>query len=202
MTHAARTSRGRGRGAHQSGMTLLETILAVVLLALITASMANVVAYLSNSLKIQRIRLAQAEVAHSLLIQYVDNKNEMPPDSLPIGYGNLSFRWALSVDNAEITQSDAAQAVEAESTNSSPMKLRNRMKVVTTTVWLGEASGGSMRLQEGVPTVSMSRLVDPFAFKNPDGTTRYLDGEGGMQQLLRDFMDSTGSTLDQTGTTP
>lgn len=177
-------------------MTLLETVLAVVLLSLITASMAGVAAYITGSLERQRIRLAAAEVAHSLLIQYVDNKNEMPPETLPIGYGDYSFRWSISVEPVMIEESATAQAIEADSANSNAMRLDRRMKIVSVTAWLGEASGGSLRLTEGVPTVQMARLFDTFGFKNPDGTVRYLEGEGGLAQLLEDVMDASGTQLE------
>ncbi len=171
------------------GLTLLEVILAVVLLAVVASAALSISsAIIGFQIREQRT-LAAAELANRLLLQYLDDENSMPSPSAPLEYGPERYRWTMSKDT--VTTREARPDTASTAQSNSTLKL-DRIVHVRVKVWLSEESGGDMSPDQGQPQVTLSRLVDPLAVvsRNPDSTSKLLSDE----QRRRQFMEQiTGS---------
>lgn len=180
----ARTARQR------AGMTLLEVVLAVALLAMITAAaMSTVTLIITLSIDDQR-RLGAYEVAHKLLLQYLDEKKKMASTSSPIDYagGRYTYRYRLEETPMEMR----TKAREARS--SSGEVAADRFKLITIRVYNAVDMGGSMA--QGEELAVLSRIMDPIAImRNPDSIKRALSGEG-LNEIITNF--SRGSAAPAT----
>lgn len=164
-------------------MTFIETVCAVALLALVAASMLGAVGFLYKAQHRDRQRLACAELANRLMLQYLDDKDTMPAADRPLEYGPERFRWDLREDAAAVTP---AVADDSRNRGSAGNRL-DRFKLITVRVWLSDESGGTREPALGTPTVSIWRLVDPMAFRNPDAINRMINTDAGRRRLLEAY---------------
>lgn len=171
------------------GVTFIETVCAVALLALVAGSMLSAVGYLYNAQNRNRQRLACAELANRLLLEYIDDKEKLPAADAPLDYGHERFRWDIREEPVQVHPTVAPDVAAR-----SPISGRiDRIIMVTVTVWLSEESGGSRNLALGVPTVSLWRFVDPLAFRNPDAINRMLTTDAGRRRLLESVMGTSSN---------
>jgi len=168
------------------GLTLLEVVLAVVLLAMVAATALSISsAIIGMQIREQRT-LAAAELANRLLLQFLDDESTMPSPSAPLEYGPDRYRWSMSKENVtwREARTDTASTVQSNSRLS-----LDRLTVVRVRVWLGEESGGDLSPGNGQPEVTLTRMVDPLAAvnRNPDTRTRLLDDETRRRQYIEQF---------------
>lgn len=187
---SARGRRGRAARASRRGVTFLEAVFATALLSIIAASVFAAADFLIRSDQRHRQTLACAELANRLILQYLDDKSQMPSESAPIEYGPDRFRFR--VEERPLNVREFFQRARAGSGGGANRMAR--MVDVRVTVWLGEDSGGAMEPGAGVPGVSLSRLMDPLAFRNPDAINRMLSTDAGMQQLMERVMGGGGGS--------
>lgn len=176
----------RRRHMRARGLTLLETVFAVVLMTLIAAAMFNTIDFLlSRQIAFER-RLAAMELANRLMLQYLDDPTELKDDGgLPIRYHDAEnadlFRWEKSESPVKIELDKAALKVEDQ-----PTFVAHKLKYVTMRVWLAEQSGGSYR-PEGSPVVAeLSRLVDPAAMRTPEQVMKIFNNLDRIQDIIED----------------
>lgn len=181
-------------------MSLLEVVAAVVLLTLVGGTVLTTLSAAMSSQVRQQRRLAAAELANRLMIQYLDDENSMPDANLPVQYGQEFYRWELRTRPASIR----VARIEAESTRAQRGGLSlDRFKAVTVSVWLSERSGGTREREGGAPGWSLTRLVDPtYVFRNPDSLDNLLKTPGGIERLLQQFQGATPGGTVERGTTP
>lgn len=173
------------------GLTLLESMLAIALLALIATTISGVLGAMHKSQRRSELHLAAAEVANRVLIQYLDDKWALFDQAgLPIGYGPdddpLLFRWEVRVGTVGFNISDAARAA-AEDGPSNQIASIDAVDQVTVWVWLSEESGGSYEYTPDVPSVVYTRLYAPIGglvFRSQDSVNRMLDGDRGIQEII------------------
>ncbi len=166
------------------GLTLLEVILAVVLLAVVASAALSISsAIIGFQIREQRT-LAAAELANRLLLQFLDDENSLPSPSAPLEYGAERYRWTMSKDT--VTTREARPDTASTTQSNSTLKL-DRIVHVRVKVWLSEESGGDMSPDQGQPQVTLSRLIDPLAVvsRNPDSASKLLSDE----QRRRQFME-------------
>jgi hypothetical protein len=181
-------------GRRRSGLTLLETVAAVVLLSLLAAAvlgaLSNVVAQQTR----QQRRVQAMELANRLMLQYLDDPNLLPSRSLPVAYGKERFRWDAAETPTRLVPALAEVAAEREQRSA---LIVNRIKVVTLRVWLSEESGGSMGPDDSVPSATLTRLVDPVAalYRNPDTMAAILADDKRKREILAQFTDTAAGGL-------
>jgi hypothetical protein len=170
-------------------MTLLEVVFAVALLALVAAAAMSTVTLLITLTVDDQKTLGAQEVAHKLLLQYLDEKKKMPSTSAPIDYagGRFTYRYRLEETNMEMR-------TKARESKGGAADLRaDRFKLITVRVYDGVSVGGT--IMEGDELAVMSRMMDPIAImRNPDSMKRMFGDEEGIRTILGSFMGGGGGT--------
>lgn len=175
------------------GTTLLEAVLATVLLGMVAATLASAVAFMTASQRRSQQRLGAAELANRLMLQYIDDQDAMPSSALPIEYDIDLYRWMIEVSPVEFTMTEPA--VEQETSSVGSGINFQRIRLVSIKVWLGEDSGGGRGFSTQHPNAQLTRLIDPLALSNPDSLQTMLDTPGGMERLFERLiqLDSGGT---------
>ena len=167
------------------GLTFLEAILAVVLLSMVTVTLSSAVSFMSKTQRRLDQRLGAAELANRLVLQYMDDRDSLPDKTLPIEYDMDRYHWTLTESPVEFVFDDQ----EDDNTNIGNGVSLNRIKLITIKVWLGADSGGSRAFTPSVPNVTVTRLIDPLAFNNPDSLETLLQQEGGIEKLFQSLLE-------------
>ena len=169
------------------GATLIEAVLATVLLGMVAATLASAVSFMSASQRRMQQRLGAAELANRLMLMYMDDQDAMPNKSLPIEYDMDLFRWTLEVDPVEFTMAQLPQEADDNAIGSGINF--NRIRLVSIRVWLSEDSGGARGFSTQLPNSQLTRLIDPLALSNPDSLQTMIDSPGGMERLFERLME-------------
>lgn len=184
---SARLSRPRVRRAPapatRPGMTMLEVILAVLLLAVLVVSITSSISLIAAMESRARQRTNACELANRLILQYLDDEKSMPSDSLPLDYGKERYFWKKQDWNVRMNVNRTQ-----ESTGPSLQGL-NRYKMVRVTVFESDESGDYPR--PGVELVHMERIYDPATARNPDSAHK-LDEEG-IRKMINSIFGSGGT---------
>jgi prepilin-type N-terminal cleavage/methylation domain-containing protein len=166
------------------GLTFIETICAVAILAMVSASVLGAFNSMMGAQERQRHRLGAMELANRLILQYLDDKDTLPQAGLPIVYADERYRWEMKEVPVQLV---AARPDVAEDRTVASAISVNRLEAVTMTVWLSEESGGGAEPGPSVPSASLTRLMDPIALRNPDVTKRLAQDPIKQRQLLEKF---------------
>ncbi|MCA9298616.1 MAG: hypothetical protein KDA28_06090 [Phycisphaerales bacterium] len=195
------------------GMTFLEVVLAVALLGAIASTMFGAFEFLFRADARERHQLASAELAHRLMLQFLDDEESMPAPNLPVPYGPADneslYRWSLERYQLRYEESVAVQEAQSNSrrTRTSPTDTRENLQQIVITVWLAEDSGGSTEPMPGTPMARIVRLYDPmFIMRNPDSADyliqdperliRQITNGGAGAQPMPDALPDTGESGD------
>ena len=173
------------------GVTFVEAILASVLLAMVASTLAGGVSFMSNSQRRMDQRLGAAELANRLVLQYIDDRESLPDKSLPIEYDIDLYRWTLEESPVEFVFDNI---VDDDSNGVGSGASLTRIKLITVRVWLAADSGGSLSYTSEVPNSTITRLIDPLAFNNPDSLETLLQQPGGIERLFESMMQDLGGS--------
>jgi len=144
---------------------MLEVLLAVLLLCLSTAVVMGAITTLTTMEARGRKRLAAMEVANRLILQRLDDEKAMPPQSVPISYGNYRFFWQLD-------EVPATMIINRRQESANPnLQALDRFKLIGVTVFESEQNGDFET--RGDPIAFLSRIIDPFAPRNPDSVENF-----------------------------
>ena len=182
---------GRGPAHHgrgwrsRRGITFLEVVFATVILAMTIATLAATV----NSITIQQNRSRQllncAEIANRLVIQYLDDRNALPNEDIPLQYGDEEYRWHKNVTRVVSTLDPTVERNLEDYQDRQSGSTPDRLTKVAVTVWLSESSGGARLANQGAPQSTIVRIVDPLALtrRSPDTLRNRL--ENNLDDVLR-----------------
>lgn len=168
------------------GATLIEAVLATVLLGMVGATLASAVSYMNASQRRMQQRLGASELANRLMLQYMDDQDAMPNKTLPIEYDIDLYRWTLDVEPVEFSM--AEPAVEDDAGDFGSGINFDRIRLVSIRVWLSEESGGGRGFTNEYPNAQLTRLIDPLALSNPDSLQTMIDSPGGIERLFERLM--------------
>lgn len=177
-----------------SGFTLLEVMLAVFALVMVTGTIGAALQLVTSSQQRQEQNLGAAELAGRLTLIYLDNPNDLPRPAEVIPYDNRTYRYSQEVVEITLTESETVQRVRrgtgAQPRTRGGVRL-DRMRQVTTTVWLSEESGGAREPGPGVARQTVIRLYDPLDLRrNPDSADRAFRQR--QDELIRGIVDQIG----------
>ncbi len=175
-----------GLGARR-GLTFLETIGASVILAMLAAVVFGAFNSMLAGQNRQRQRLACAEIANRLILQYLDDPTALPEPHLPVEYGVERFRWAIAVTPVQRVLANEEFFASATRRTSVTNDRHEHLRVL---VWLAEESGGSAGFDPIVPHAQMGRLLDPIGMRNPDSFENIFRSPG--SAAYQRFMDNIG----------
>lgn len=161
-------------------MTLLEIVLAMVLLAIISTAVLGTIGTLENLQQNQEQMLSGYEVAHRLMLSYLDDDKSMPNRALPIEYGNSKFMYALDEEQVRMRLNRVQNSAD-----SSPQGL-NRYRQVTITVFEADVSLEYPR--PGAQLAQLTRVYDPLAPRNADSAENtFSDVNNVLERVKRIF---------------
>jgi type II secretory pathway pseudopilin PulG len=170
------------------GSTLLEVVLAAVLLALVAAGIFTTLGYLARA-ETQRERVAAAhEIASRLLLQYLDDPSQMPSEAAPIkdGSGRHTFRFSVREEAVDVKTSVTGGAAGAAGApvgaGGAPVvgggdanQMLAQTKLLRATVYEGIATEQA-GVRPGEPLAQLTRLYNPMLMlmRNEDARNRAL----------------------------
>lgn len=149
------------------GMTFLEVVLASALLGIVAMGVFGALNYLVLQQKRAEQLTGAAEVANRVVVMFLDNHEAMPSNGRPIDYGRHRYRWTYSAGPVTVVDPNATEG------QPSPLTL-DRLQELTVTVWLHEDSGGAFAPNATVPGLTVRRMLDPMAIRNPDSFSRAI----------------------------
>lgn len=182
-------ARHRRRYASRRGVTFLEAVLASVLLALVASTLASGVSFMTNAQRRMDQKLGAAELANRLILQYIDDRESLPNKTLPIEYDIDRYRWTLEEAPVEFVFDNMQDSTAGGVGGGASL---SRIKLITVRVWLSAESGGSRSFTSDVPAITITRLIDPLAFNNPDSLETLLNQPGGIERLFESMMEDLG----------
>jgi hypothetical protein len=165
-------------------MTLLEVVLAVVLLGLISAAVTGTITFSARMDARADERLSAYEIANRIVLQYLDQRTALPDRNLPLQYGRFKFFWECVDEKFEmkIKPPDTSGAARA-----APREL-DRFERIEVRVWRADdPTGNGIDLRRGEELAHLVRVLDPVAFRNPDAAVRMATPEG-----IQDMMQRLG----------
>ncbi|MEM9065425.1 MAG: type II secretion system protein [Planctomycetota bacterium] len=167
------------------GTTLIESVLAMALVAAIASTLLGTLAYLRNTELRRAQRLSAAEIAHRLVLQHLDDPRALDPfRGEPIRLGTVGYRWDIQADRLRVDEQ-----VERSAEDTRNAKTINRMSRLIVRVWLDEDSGGTTEwaYAEGVPRYELIRVFDRLPLHNPDSMTNRISNEEGIRELVNEL---------------
>ncbi len=189
--------RPRSLTGSRPGLTFLEMVFASALLALVAAGAFSTIGFVGNMHKREQQTLGAAELASSIIIQYLDDKNGLPSQVAPVDYGPWQYRYTIREDRVGFRPARSSEASGPSRTLSI-----ERIKQVTVKVWLTEEREGGESNAEVMPSFELTRVLDPLALRNPDSFKNMMESD----QLKRQFGDEVtggvGGLAPPPGATP
>lgn len=176
------------------GLTLLECVGAVVMLAVVTAGIFSAVGFVLNSASREQERLGAVELANRLVLLYLDDSTSMPSPTLPLDYEQFQYRWTIEEGPIRLHDAVPAKAPEGGSGSQpiqSPITLE-RLKQVSVRVTLSRGPGVASWAGFTPPEATLTRVLDPLTIRNPDAFSNQINTPEGIRRLL-ELMSGMGS---------
>lgn len=155
----------------------------MALLGLIASATMGALGFVFTSQTRERQTLAAAELSNRLLLMYLDDPGSLDSQGDKIDWiTGERFRWEKHRGSLSVRP-----AVDVESRSNAVAPL-DRLHVISVRVWLSEDSGGSFAWEPGVPSATLSRIMDPFSMMlRPDSGERMRSeyGLSGLQEWFR-----------------
>jgi hypothetical protein len=161
------------------GLTILEVVLAVVMLGLIAAAITGAISTVESMNERGKKMVAAHELAHRLVLTWLDDQKRMPAETLPLDYGAYTFMWDKVEDNVRMNINEAQKS----NSGSSPQAL-SRFKLVSVSVY--DTEGDPRQPYKGPLMATVNRLYDPAAPRNPESMKTITDLDN-LGRLLRDI---------------
>ena len=166
----------RGAGS-QPGLTLLEVVVAIAMLAGMATVVLGAVSLIENAAARERHRVNAAEVAHRVIVQIIDDHkwiDNQPNHRVAQGEHWYQFDHRIDVltrerglDGAESTRRTAKSAAEADVEE----RLRSQIHQVTVTVYLENEDGR----RSPVPYARLTRIYNPVMGEGERGIKYVMD---------------------------
>lgn len=170
------------------GVTLLETVLATVLVAMVATTLVSGLGYVHASHARQEAQLGAAEVANRVMLQRLDDEKSLPSPSLAVAYGKNRYYWRVDKQKVDLK----VQQRGAGSTNRSGGLRLDRLELITVKVWHETSPNVNPAITGEQPSFQLARIIDPIAMRNPDSIMKAIGSEDGVANLLNRFSNLQG----------
>ncbi len=164
-------------------MTLLEVLLAVTMLALVSAALMNALAGIDQSQRRQQKQLAGMELANRLILTALDDDRKLPSQALPLEYGPFYFYYDTFED---IVRMRPAQRAAGDAENAF-----NRYRQITIAVYATDDD--PKRPNRTGEIARLSRIYDPVAARNPDTIARLGTDTDRLLKLIEPLLNGGGT---------
>jgi type II secretory pathway pseudopilin PulG len=160
-------SRPRSRGlarASSRGLTLLEIVLALTLLALLSATVLGSLSAIDAMQRRNQMVLAANEVASRLMLMQLDDDRSLPSKAQVIEQGPFLFMYDLVEETVKLELNRRQGSLDTK-----PQGL-DRFQQYSITIYEAELINGMPRSVEQV--AQLQRIVDPFTMRNRESMRR------------------------------
>lgn len=188
MTHQHSTSRSRKArplAAARRAMTLLEVILAVLLLSLTVAAVTGAISAIIGMETEGRKRLEGYEICNRIMLQFLDDEEGLPGKGLPITYGDHKYFWDLDKTGARMVINKKQESGGAN------LQALDRFMLVGVTVY--DATQNGNYETRGEPIAFLSRVIDPYAPRNPDSLDTYSNNPDKITKMIQGIFNGNGA---------
>ncbi|CAN5868728.1 hypothetical protein BH11PLA1_BH11PLA1_15080 [soil metagenome] len=171
------------------GLTILEAILATVILAMVSLSVAATVGHLQRMAERGKLRSHAYETANRIMLQWLDDETHLPDANLPYDDGMYQFRWKVEVKPLEVTV--PSEAMVQPPTDGMAARLFTSQRLVTVEVYQGfpDGHGGSIIGDERLAI--LKRTHNPqskLAGRNPDSTKRIAQDQQRLTEQMANIL--------------
>lgn len=171
-------------GPARRGFSFIEAIAASVLLAMVASIVMGGVSAIQNSQERALRTLDCAELANRLAIQWLDDPEARPPETIPLNFSD--YRWEIVEQKLGIE----GEFGDDRTRRTSPLAQARR---ITVTVWLH--TGPESQSAPGPnPSFTLSRYLHLIANRNPDSMRHHFEDENIRTRLLEEFVGSGSDT--------
>lgn len=157
------------------GVTMVEVVLASVLMAMIGTMLVSGLGFVHASHRRHQSTLGAAEMANRIMLQQLDDPTSLPSDALPVAYGargELRYYWKIDIEQVDL-KLDPKGALASEG-RTSGIRLNDLLDLVTVRIWK-EQTPNLNPANTGAPADFMiKRLINPVATRNPDSIMKIL----------------------------
>lgn len=182
------------------GVTILEAVLATVILGMISVAVAATITYVQKSAENGKHKVHGYEVCSRLMLQWLDDETAMPPQDAPYNDGTYLFTWEVRTDTIEITMPPGSMLQPPLDGNAA--QLLKAQKLITVRVYEASA-GGSGGAITGPMIAELRRTHNPqskLAGRNPDANKRLTQNRDRVFGLVQEI--SRGGTKPTPAPTP
>lgn len=170
------------------GTTMIEVVLASVLVAMLSVTLVSGLGYVHSAHNRQEAQLGAAEMANRIMLQYLDDEKALPSDALPIAYGTRGeFRYYWKIDQEKAKLNLDRVGAQAQAGRSSGIRLDNLLELVTVRIWNEQTTGVNPSLTGMPADFTLKRVINPMAVRNPDSIMKRFSTPEGMIQWLEQF---------------
>lgn len=186
ITQDRRASRPRRSARRAPGLSLLEVVLAVVMLTGVATSIMSAISYIERADARDKRRLAAYEIGNRLILQWLDDNKQMPEPHLPILYGDrYQFFFELSVTQVRM------ELNEEQSRSETTLQGLDRYRLVAVRVFDSDESDPRNPVP-GEELALLWRVYDPAFNRNPDAMTRFGERPENVLELINLILGGGG----------
>jgi hypothetical protein len=175
----------RRRAARRRGVTLLEIILSVVLLAGVATAILAAISYIEAGDGRDRKRLAAHEIGGRLVLQWLDDFDKMPAPLEPIPYNRDEFLYTCDISPVVMNLNERQRRGETS------LQGLDRFLLISVRVYEAVPNGTPIP-SRGEELAHIWRLCDPSASRNPDAMDRFGKDPEKINWLLNVILKGVG----------
>lgn len=153
-------------------MTVLEAVLATVILGMVATALSATIAVAMNSAEVSKQRLHAMEVANRVALQWLDDETSVPSEDLAYNDGTYNFRWELYTEPLAIE--DPINSARTAPVDGPAAQLLKAQELIVARVYEGVPDGiGGFR--HGMLLAELRRVHNPLSVltgRNPDALSR------------------------------
>jgi type II secretory pathway pseudopilin PulG len=186
-TQRATPAKGAAR-RFRRGVSLIEVVMASMLVAILTTAVVGaIVTVIAADVRNQQ-KLEALELGNRLLLQFLDDKDALPPEEEPIHQGLGDYRWTLTRTPVKI-QMPASSIITRPMEGTPGDKTMAKTELLTVTVYSGKPDGLG-GFEQGKLLCTLSRLNHPLSviYRNPDTMSRAFSDPIKAMQIFTDLI--------------
>ena len=171
------------------GISLIEVIMASVLLAVIASAVVGGITTVIAADSRNQQKLESLELANRLLLQFLDDKDALPKQETHITQGRGVYRWVMRQSPVQVSMPDESVIVKP-SGDSPASKTIDKLILLSVSVYSGVPDGmGGYDYGDRVCT--LTRMYHPLSviYRNPDMMKRLAADPARMIEIMTALID-------------
>lgn len=172
--------------ALRRGATLLEVVLASVILGMVAVSVTSAISFVARSDLHGQRKLGAYELANRVILQYLDDPDLLPSQSSPYDDGRFLYRWELIEEPLRFELPD--NSISEVPTWGPGLSVIGETKLLRVRVYQGlpDGIGGANR---GEQLAELARPSNPLMLmsRNPDARNR-MSKKPAFLEMIRAMM--------------